>query len=31
MLIFKDFMEKYILQNDTMNDSDLQRVFSYSI
>ena len=30
-LIFKDFREKYNLKNDTMNESDLQRVFKNNI
>ena len=28
---FKDFMKKYDSKNDTMNESDLQRVYNYSI
>ena len=31
ILNFKHFMEKYILRNDTMNESDLQRVYIYPI
>ena len=27
ILNFKDFMKKYNLRNDTMNESDLQRVY----
>ena len=30
-LNFKDFMEKYKLKNDTMNESDIQRVYNYPI
>ena len=29
VLNFKDFMKKYNLKNDTMNESELQRVLSY--
>ena len=28
---FKDFMKKYNLKNDTMNESELQRVYNYKI
>ena len=28
---FKDFMKKYNLKNDTMNESELQRVYNYEI
>ena len=31
MLNFKDFMKKYNLKNNTMNESELQRVFNYAI
>ena len=31
VLIFKDFMKKYNLKNDTMNESQLQRVYNYTI
>ena len=31
VLNFKDFMEKYILRNDTMNESQLQKVYNYTI
>ena len=31
ILNFKDFMKKYNLKNDTMNESDLQRVYKYNI
>ena len=31
LLNFKDFMKKYILKNDTMNESELQRVYNYKI
>ena len=30
-LNFKDFMKKYNLRNDTMNESELQRVYNYLI
>ena len=30
-LTFKDFMKKYELKNDNMNESQLQRVYNYSI
>ena len=30
-LSFKDFMKKYKLKNNTMNESDLQRVYNYPI
>ena len=30
-LNFKDFMRKNKLKNDTMNESQLQRVYNYSI
>ena len=30
-LIYKDYMKKYNLKNDTMNESDLQRVYNYNI
>ena len=31
LLTFRDFMKKYKLKNDTMNESELQRVNIYSI
>ena len=31
VLYFKDFMKKYILKNDTMNESRLQRVYNSPI
>ena len=31
VLIFKDFMKKFKLKNDTMNESQLQRVYNYKI
>ena len=31
ILNFKDFMKKYNLKNDTMNESELQRVYNCSI
>ena len=31
VLNFKDFMKKYNLKNDTMNESELQRVYNYAI
>ena len=31
VLNFKDFMKKYKLKNDTMNESQLQRVYNYPI
>ena len=31
ILFFKDFMKKYNLKNDTMNESQLQKIYSYSI
>ena len=31
VLTFKDFMKKYNIKNDTMNESELQRVFKYPI
>ena len=31
ILNFKGFMKKYILKNDTMNESELQRVYNYPI
>ena len=31
VLNFKDFMKKYNLKNDTMNESQLQRVYNYPI
>ena len=31
VLIFKDFMKKYTLKDDTMNESHLQRVYNYKI
>ena len=31
VLNFKDFLKKYKLKNDTMNESQLQRVYNYSI
>ena len=30
-LIFKDFMKKYDLKNNTMNESQIQRVYNYDI
>ena len=30
-LNFKDFMKKYNLKNNTLNESELQRVFTFSI
>ena len=30
-LNFKDFMKKYKLKNDTMNESQLQRIYNYPI
>ena len=29
VLIFKDFMKKYNLKNDTMNESELQRICNH--
>ena len=29
--ILKDFMKKYNLKNDTMNESELQRIYNYNI
>ena len=31
ILTFKDFMKKYNLKNDTMNETELQRVYNYPI
>ena len=31
ILNFREFIEKIILKNDTMNESDLQRVYSYPL
>ena len=31
VLNFKDFMKKYNLKNDTMNESQLQRIYNYPI
>ena len=31
ILNFKDFMKKYKLKNDTINESELQRVYKYAI
>ena len=31
ILTFKDFMKKYKLKNDTMNESQLQKVYNYPI
>ena len=31
ILGFKDFMKKHNLKNNTMNESDLQRVYNYNI
>ena len=31
VLNFEDFMKKYKIKNDTMNESELQRVYSYPI
>ena len=31
ILNFKDFMKKYNIKNDTMNESELQRVYNYPI
>ena len=31
VLNFKDFMKKNKLKNDTMNESELQRVYNYAI
>ena len=31
ILNFKDFMKKYNLKNNTMNESELQRIFKYHI
>ena len=31
MLYFKDFMNKYNLRNDTMNESELHRVYCYPL
>ena len=31
LLNFKDFMKKYKLKNDTMNETELQRVYNYPI
>ena len=31
ILKFKDFMKKYNLKNDTMNESELQKIYNYPI
>ena len=31
VLYFKDFMKKYNLKKDTMNESEIRRVYNYSI
>ena len=31
ILTFKDFMKKYNLKNDTMNESELQKIYNYPI
>ena len=31
VLIFKDFMEKLNLKNDTMNETQLQKIYNYDI
>ena len=31
ILNFKDFMKKYKLKNDTMNGSQLQKIYNYPI
>ena len=31
VLSFNDFMKKYNLRNDTLNESDLQKVYKYPI
>ena len=31
ILNFKDFMKKYKIKNDTMIESELQRVYNYAI
>ena len=31
ILNFRDFMKKYILKNDTMNESQLQKIYNYPI
>ena len=31
ILNFKDFMKKYKLKNDIMNESQLQRIYNYPI
>ena len=31
ILTFKDFMKKYNLKNDTMNESELQKIYKYPI
>ena len=31
LLNFKDFMKKYNLKNDTMNETELQRIYNYPI
>ena len=31
LLNFKDFMTKYSLKNNTVNESEIQRVYNYSI
>ena len=31
LLNFEDFMKKYKLKNDTMNESQLQKLYSYPI
>ena len=31
VLYFKDFLKKYSLKNDTMNESQLQKIYKYPI
>ena len=31
LLKFKDFMKKYKLKNDTMDESQLQKIYNYNI
>ena len=31
MFIFKGFLKKYLSKNITMNDSELQRIYNYTI
>ena len=31
ILSFKDFLKKYNLKNDTMNETQLQKIYNYSI